>query len=159
MTEISSGFMTKQFWICFPKGYYVIRQGWLTVLLCDGMHMDEVWVSGGCLFGQCRPSLYSWTELRLGLDAASQPWAFITSYNLEVGFQRGTKMWLRDEVVVVVMSQGLCKVKWVSKRKQRKRRSRREETAREERAPAGRQAVQPLPALGFLGCLKYASYF
>lgn len=26
-------------------------------------------------------------------------------------------------------------------------------------APAGRQAVQPLPALGFLGSLKYASYF
>lgn len=30
---------------------------------------------------------------------------------------------------------------------------------REECAPAGRQAVQPLPALGFLGSLKYASYF
>lgn len=112
--------MTKQFWICFPKGYYVIRQGWLTVLLCDGMHMDEVWVSGGCLFGQCWPSLYSWTELQLGLDATSQPWAFITSYNLVVGFHGGRKMWLRNGVVVVVMSQGLCKVKWVSKRKQRK---------------------------------------
>lgn len=57
------------------------------------------------------------------------------------------------------MSQGLCKVKWVSKRKQRKGEVGEKETAREERAPAGRQAVQPLPALGFLGCLKYASYF
>ncbi len=33
------------------------------------------------------------------------------------------------------------------------------QTEREERAPAGRQAVQPLPALGFLSSLKYASYF
>lgn len=33
------------------------------------------------------------------------------------------------------------------------------ETEREERAPVGRQAVQPLLVLGFLRSLKYASYF
>ena len=54
---------------------------------------------------------------------------------------------------------GLVRSEMGSEEEAERGRSRREETAREERAPAGRQAVQPLPALGFLGSLKYASYF
>lgn len=62
------------------------------------------------MFGQSQPSLYNWTELWPVWDATNQPWAFITSYNLVVGFHRGRKMWLGYGLVVVVMLQGEMKV-------------------------------------------------
>lgn len=98
-------------------------------------------------------------SLRPCWDATDQRRAFITSYNLVVGFHRGRKVRLRYGAVVVVILQGLCKEKLGLERKQREGEVSEKETEREERAPAGRQAVQPLPALGFLGSLKYASYF
>lgn len=52
-----------------------------------------------------------------------------------------------------------CKRKWLWREEVEREKSWQSESEREERAPVGRQAVQPLLVLGFLRSLKYASYF
>lgn len=149
-------YIAKQICFCF---HWVNRHAWLTGLLCDGIYVDEVCVSGGCLFGQSQPSFESWTELRSGWCATNQHWAFITSHNLVVGFLSGLgkcgcgiRWWSWLCCRACVKSNGFTSGSREGEASEKL-------TEQEKRAPAGRQAVQPLPALGFLRRLKYASYF
>lgn len=118
-------------------------------VLTDGTG-SAVWMRSGSVGGLFART--TWTSLCIlgqSCGATDQPRAFITSYSLGAGFRRRRKPRLRYGLVV----SDIVSEEQADREKERARLRGR------ERAPAGRQAVQPLPALGFLGSLKYASYF